>query len=116
MLNLATPLRFAVRSASPRIASSSIRPLHAGSSLKSTDSPPPTASPPRKSASDPKDGDAPKVSKRDVEETEQAMTGGGAKAELSYGQYGAAGTQEGNFTEESAEGHERKQAAKQGEQ
>lgn len=47
-----------------------------------------------------------------MKETEEAMGG----AEMAYGQYGAAGTQEGNFTEESKEGKERKEAAKQGEE
>lgn len=45
-----------------------------------------------------------------MKETEEAM--GGPEAAL--GQYGGASLQEGNFTKESKEGKERKEAAKQG--
>ncbi|GAA5996786.1 hypothetical protein JCM5350_007789 [Sporobolomyces pararoseus] len=91
----------------------SLRSLHSSRiSFAPNDSPPPTASGTSKSASDPKEGGQQRQpSEQEMKQTEEAMGG----AEMAYGQYGGAKMQEGNFTDGSKEGKERKEAAKQGE-
>ncbi|GAA5899897.1 uncharacterized protein JCM6883_006027 [Sporobolomyces salmoneus] len=117
MFNLASSLRAAVRASPLRLSAQThslrLRSFQSSSRALKTDfsdSPPPTSSP-RKSASDAKEGNPEKVSDDQIKETEEQMGGD----EMKYGQYGAAGLKEGNFTDESKEGKERKGAAKQGE-
>ncbi|GAA5831309.1 hypothetical protein JCM5353_008552 [Sporobolomyces roseus] len=63
---------------------------------------------PKRSASQPKES---KSDAQDMKEAQEAMAGPAAN----YGQYGAAGIQEGNATKDSEEGKARNEAAKQGE-